>query len=160
METTQLLGNGPHSQNVFSIHSGSICLVPAYTSCLCPPAMHCCQSFVCWLYALMQTGRLVLPSAVRAPLARAHLAAHQDSQGPFTELLPRPQSPACVTARGSSFPSAGIWVCPCWILQGSCQSILPALTPILWIFLFTLYFKSVVPLPLIKVITCIKTNSL
>lgn len=44
--------------------------------------------------------------------------------------LPDRQSPSCIIAEGSSFLSAGLLTCSCWISEGSCQPISPAYVPL------------------------------
>lgn len=42
------------------------------------------------------------------------------------ELPPGRQSPACIIAGGSSFPSPGLFTCSCWMSEGFCRPVSPA----------------------------------
>lgn len=60
--------------------------------------------------------------------ARAHfqltLALHQDAQALSRDLSPGCKCPTCLIVRGSSFPGAGLSICPCWISQSPSSTVL------------------------------------
>lgn len=69
-----------------------------------------------------QSGVLLafFPARAHCWLVHGHLTAHQDPQVLFMTHSPPCPSPACVTSMSSSYPGAGLCICPSWISEGSC----------------------------------------
>lgn len=66
-----------------------------------------------------------LPCCQGTRLTHIQLAICQEPQVPFSSAAIQPVTPQPLSARGYTFPSAALAICPCRILQSSCRSITP-----------------------------------